>query len=224
MSRLKQPSKVKSKPTTNAAKSAGSGRPKDLAKRASILEAAKTMFIEHGFDRVSMDQVAAEAGVSKLTVYSHFGDKNGLFAEAVRAHCEQEMPISLFDPNPDIPLRERLLAIGHAFFSMIMTPEAIASHRILCSPQVVSSGLPDVFWKAGPLPIKRAFAELLRRRIQAGELEIDDPDMAAGYFFTLIKGDPHAQAVFGFCCDESSSPKVHIENVVNLFLRAYAKR
>ena len=67
---------------------ASPGRPKDLAKGAAILEAAKRMFTLHGYERVSMDQIAAEAGVSKLTVYSHFGDKDALFAAAVKSHCE----------------------------------------------------------------------------------------------------------------------------------------
>ncbi|WP_330970248.1 TetR/AcrR family transcriptional regulator, partial [Lysobacter sp. A3-1-A15] len=64
------------------AKPAGPGRPKDLAKRAAILDAAKSMFTQYGFGGASMDQIAAEAGVSKLTVYSHFGDKETLFAAA----------------------------------------------------------------------------------------------------------------------------------------------
>ena len=129
-------------PEPIVAKAAGPGRPKDPGKRAAILDAAKRMFVAQGFDGISMDQIAAEAGVSKLTVYSHFGDKDTLFAEAVRAHCEQGMPTTLFVAEPDTPIRERLLAIGNAFFSMIMTPEAIAGHRILCSPQVATSTLP----------------------------------------------------------------------------------
>ena len=99
---------VTSPPATAPAKPAGPGRPKDPGKRAAILDAAKRMFVSHGFERVSMDQIAAEAGVSKLTVYSHFGDKDRLFAEAVRAHCEQGMPTSLFVGEPGAPLRERL--------------------------------------------------------------------------------------------------------------------
>src|SRR6476660_8560221 len=126
-------------PTETASpRSPGPGRPKDPGKRAAILDAAKRMFVSHGFERVSMDQIAAEAGVSKLTVYSHFGDKESLFGEAVRAHCEQGMPTSLFVAEPETPIRERLNAIGTAFFSMVMTPEAIAGHRILCSPQVAT--------------------------------------------------------------------------------------
>ena len=206
-------------------KSAGPGRPKDPGKRAAILAAAKRMFVSHGFERVSMDQIASEAGVSKLTVYSHFGDKESLFAEAVRAHCEQGMPTSLFVAEPNTPVRERLTAIGNAFFSMIMTPEAIAGHRILCSPQVATSAMPAVFWEAGPQRVQQAFAELLERRVASGELEIDDCQRAASQFFTLLKGEPHAHAVFGYCCGSKiDSAAQHVDSVIELFLRAYAVR
>ena len=206
-------------------KPASPGRPKDPAKRAAILEAAKLMFVQQGFDRVSMDQVAAAAGVSKLTVYSHFGDKDGLFAEAVRAHCEQGMPTRLFEPAPGVPLRERLLAIGSAFHAMVMAPESIAGHRILCSPQMAGSGLLQAVWEAGPQRVQTAFVALLEKRIAAGELDIPDPARAAGHFFTLLKGEPHAQAVFGIgCCPCDDSPQAHVASVVDLFLRAYAPR
>lgn len=206
-------------------KPAGPGRPKDPAKRAAIFDAAKRMFILHGFDRVSMDQIAAEAGVSKLTVYSHFGDKESLFAEAVRQHCDQALPPELFDPTPGTPLRERLTAIGEAFVTMIMSPEAIAGHRILCTPQMTGSGMQELFWKAGPQRTQMAFVTLLQRRIEAGELDIDDPERAAAHFFTLLKGELHALAVFGYSCSKcNTNPVTHVASVVDLFLRAYAKR
>lgn len=211
--------------TSAECKPAGPGRPKDLAKRAAILDAAKRLFVLQRFDGVSMDQIAAEAGVSKLTVYSHFGDKDGLFAEAVRAHCDQGMPTRLFEPDPGVPLRERLTAIGEAFFAMIMTPEAIAGHRFLCSPQITGSQMPAMFWEAGPQRVQNGFTALLERRIAAGELEIEDPARAASQFFTLLKGEPHAQAVFGYCCSgRHDTPQEHVAGVVELFLRAYAKR
>ena len=212
-------------PKSASSKVSGPGRPKDLGKRAAILEAAKLLFPKEGFAGVSMDQIAAEAGVSKLTVYSHFGDKDSLFAEAVRAHCEQAMPSSLFVAEPDKPVRERLTGIGRAFFGMIMTPEAIAGHRILCSPQVATSTMPEVFWEAGPQRVQQAFTELLERRIAAGDLDIDDTDRAAAQFFTLLKGEAHAKAVFGYCCGRrQETPEEHVDAVVELFLRAYARR
>ena len=219
-----QPSTTKTASVV-AIKPPGPGRPKDPGKRAAILDAAKRMFVANGFDGVSMDQIASEAGVSKLTVYSHFGDKESLFAEAVRAHCEAGMPTSLFEADPAMPLRERLTSIGKAFFAMIMTPEAIAGHRILCSPQVATSAVPQTFWESGPQRMQQGFMALLERRIAAGDLDIADVERAAAQFFTLLKGDQHAKAVFGYSCNRrQDSPDEHVDAVVELFLRAYARR
>ena len=73
-------------------KNVGPGRPKDLEKRAAILNVAKRLFTTQGFDSTSMDAIAAAAGVSKLTVYSHFQDKERLFTAAVECVCAEQMP------------------------------------------------------------------------------------------------------------------------------------
>ncbi|MDQ3205180.1 MAG: TetR/AcrR family transcriptional regulator [Pseudomonadota bacterium] len=202
----------------------GPGRPKDLAKRAAILDAAKRMFTQQGYEGASMDQIAAEAGVSKLTVYSHFGDKESLFAAAVRAHCEQQLPSSLFDPSPGTPLRKRLMTIAQAFYAMVSQPEAVAGHRILCTPQLADSPLPQMFWEAGPKRVQAEFAALLRRRVQAGELEIQDVPRASSQFFTLLKGEPHARLVLGCCSVGQDDIQAHLQASVDLFVRAYSPR
>jgi TetR/AcrR family transcriptional repressor of mexJK operon len=208
-----------------APKPAAPGRPKDMGKGNAILEAARRLFTSLGFDGASMDQIAAAAGVSKLTVYSHFGDKDALFAAAARAYCEQQLPTELFVANPDTPLRERLLQIARAFFAMVSSPEAVAGHRILCTPQMADSPVPGMFWDAGPKRVQGEFAELLQRRIDAGELQIDDIPRASSQFFTLLKGDAHAQLVMGCggatCRDAMRS---HLAASVDMFLRASAKR
>ena len=198
------------------------GRPKDLGKGAAILEAAKRMFTAHGFDGVSMDQIAAEAGVSKLTVYSHFGDKETLFAAAVKSHCERGLPDAIFAAMPEVPLRERLLQVARAFFAMVSAPEALAGHRILCSPKMANSPLPQLFWEAGPRRVQSAFAELLARR--ADELDVPDPELASAQFFALLKGEPHAKLVFGCCAVREGDIEPHLAAAVDMFLRAYARR
>lgn len=200
-------------------KPAGPGRPKDLSKRNAILEAAKRLFLSDGYDGVSMDQIAAGAGVSKLTVYSHFGDKETLFSAAVQAYCEQHLPPPLFEPAPATALRERLIEIATAFYEMISTPEAIQIHRLLCSPQLAESPLSKMFWDAGPQRLHDEFAALLRRRVEAGELEINDPARAATQFFALIKGEPHAMLMFGCGVTAPTELTVHIEASVAMFLR-----
>ena len=202
---------------------AGPGRPKDLAKRAAILDAAREMFRLHGFDGASMDQIAAEAGVSKLTVYSHFGDKSTLFGTVVRTYCEQSLPNALFEPTSGTPLRERLMEIARAFFAMCSSPEAVAGHRVLCTPKLCDSPLPQLFWEAGPLRVQSMFTTLLERRIAAGELDIPDVPRAASQFFVLLKGDLHARLVLGECNDPSPQRiDEHLQAAVDMFLRAYA--
>src|SRR5690606_20647048 len=187
-------------PATRSRSAAPPGRPKDMEKGSAILDAARRLFTTQGFEGTSMDQIAAAAGVSKLTVYSHYGDKETLFAEVVKSYCEQQLPVALFDTRPGVALRDRLMGVARAFFAMISSTEAIAGHRILCSPRMADSPLPRMFWEAGPQRVQEAFAELLHRRVASDELEIDDVPRAAAQFFTLLKGEPHAKMMFG-CCD-----------------------
>ena len=198
------------------------GRPKDPAKRAAVLDAAMRLFSEQGFDGVSMDQIAQSAGVSKLTVYSHFGDKEGLLSAVVRSYCEQEMPLELFEPSPEVPLHPRLLVIAQAFYAMVSCPQAIAGHRMLCAPHAMTPNLARLFWEAGPERIQRGLSDLLKRRADAGELAIDDTDLAAAHFFALLKGEPHARLMIGFPADmDEAATTRHLAGVVDLFLRAY---
>ena len=178
------------------ARSSGPGRPKDLGKRAAILDAAKEMFVELGFNGVSMDGIAASAGVSKLTVYSHFGDKETLFREAIQAKCVEMMPDALFVTDSEGPLRDQLLGIGHAFF-----------------------------WEAGPARTETALSDFLAARVARGELDIPDPIVAARQYFCIIKGELHSHMMCGLCAAPGQLDQdAHVAASVDFFLRAYAPR
>jgi TetR/AcrR family transcriptional repressor of mexJK operon len=116
------------------------------------------------------------------------------------------------------------MQIARAFFAMISSPEAVAGHRILCTPQMADSPVPQMFWEAGPQRVQAEFAELLRRRESMGELEIDDIPRASSQFFTLLKGEPHAQLVFGCGHAGNADVETHLAATVDLFLRAYGVR
>ena len=206
-------------------KPAGPGRPKDLGKRAAILDAAKRLFSTLGYDGVSMDQIAAEAGVSKLTVYSHFGDKEALFVEAVKSHCEAQLPPAMFEAADAAPLREGLLQIVRAFYAMITGPEALGVHRLMCSPQLAESQMPRLFWEAGPRQVQDAVATVLQHHVDSGELDIEDVPRAASQLLCLAKGEAHAQQVFGCGGDlDAAALDRHLRATVDMFLRAYAVR
>ena len=214
-------------PTSNdaslPARQAGPGRPKDMGKRAAILEAAKRLFLEQGYQGVSMDQIAAAAGVSKLTVYSHYGDKDSLFSAAIVAKCQEVLPDDLFLPSPTGSLRDQLKAIGHAFFMLITSDEAISMHRMMSMPGTAENGLRELFWEAGPRRTQEVFARFLQDRVEQGQLRIDDVPLASSQFFCLLKGELHPMLTCGLCIDHGPEQVArHIDATVDFFLRAHA--
>ena len=211
------------KPATKPA--SGPGRPKDLGKRAAILEAAKQLFAREGFNGVSMDQIAAEAGVSKLTVYSHFGDKDALFAAAVQAKCEEMLPDALFEIELKGSLRDQLKAIAQAFFALVTSEEAISTHRMMMVPGNIDDKLKRTFWEAGPQRTHDAFAAMLQALVAKGELDVPDVGTASVQFFTLIKGEVHARMTCGLCSRPGPvDARQHVDATVDMFLRAYGRR
>ncbi|TGB14694.1 TetR/AcrR family transcriptional regulator, partial [Streptomyces palmae] len=77
--------------TDNAVRRGTRGRPHgpQPAKRQAILDAAVTVFLREGYQRAGVDVIAAAAGVSKQTVYNHFGDKERLFLAAVEGERQR---------------------------------------------------------------------------------------------------------------------------------------
>ncbi|MGL6366552.1 TetR/AcrR family transcriptional regulator [Aeromonas veronii] len=106
--------------------------PRSQQKRAAILDAAGRLFCQHGLHLVSMDMVASEAGVSKQTVYSHFANKESLFAEAVGSKCvsSELMPEVLLRGNN---VRESLISFGRSFRKLILSDDAINIFRTCIS-------------------------------------------------------------------------------------------
>lgn len=202
-------------------RNSGPGRPKDLEKRAAILAAAKRLFPLSGFDGTSMDAIAAEAGVSKLTVYSHFGDKESLFLAAIRERCEQQMPEALFDVDPSAPVRKQLEAIAAAFFELVTSDDAIALHRLLSSGNAPAK-LAQLFWEAGPQRLLNDLEAFLRRQVATGQLAIEDVTRASLQFFALVKGEPHSRMLCGFGAPPARCEvEQHLHASVEMFLRAY---
>ena len=204
------------------ARPTGPGRPKDLEKRAAILEAAKDLFTERGYAGVSMDAIAQAAGVSKLTVYNHFEDKETLFLAAVKAKCEAQMPHEIFEHPAEGPVADQLEAIARAFVALMGSPEAVALQRTLITEGRANPALPALFYEAGPRRTLDEMAMFLDGRNRAGALDVPDVHRAAGHFLGLLKGELQMRLLFG--CGEppdAAECDAHIASVIDLFLRAY---
>ena len=202
----------------------GRGRPVDNAKRAAIVEAASDAFFDVGYAGSSIEQIAADAGVSKVTVYNHFGDKRALFAAAVERECEKMRGyFSIEAVSPDRSIRERLTAIGKAMFAFLSRPEMIQFERRIAAETEQDPEIGRAFLEAGPWRMKTAFSAFLAHSAAQGELAIDDPQLAAEQFVSMCKGMGDLERRFGELPAESDTNK-RIEGAVDVFLKAYTPK
>ena len=199
------------------------GRPKDMAKRQSILDAAKHLFLSKGFASTSMDAVANLAGVSKLTVYSHFTDKETLFSSAVMAKCTEQLPGLLLALPQGMPIETVLLNIARGFYALINSEESLNLHRLMINLGSQDPKLSQIFFEAGPQRMLSEMGRLLSEIHQSGALRIDNPHNAAEHFFCLIKGAPNFRLLYGYGEPlNAHAVEAHVQEVVGLFMRAYA--
>lgn len=201
------------------------GRPPDLRKRKSILQAATKLFLARGFVGASMDAIAAAAGVSKLTVYSHFEDKERLFQEIVRARCDAYNAPDGFEAKLSEPLERVLGEIGRNFLSLLLADEALQLNRVMVAESVRQPRMAELFYAAGPMRLVARLADYLRRLAQRGELELDDPREAAEQFLSLVKGRIQYRALLNLRPRTSRAQAgAQVDAAVKTFLRAFAPR
>lgn len=201
------------------------GRPPDPEKRSAVLAAATRLFLERGYAGTSMDSIALAAGVSKLTVYAHFGVKEKLFQEIVRTRCDAYNRPDEFDAFLALDPRNALRAIGGSFLALLMDPETLRLNRMLVGEAARRPKMALLFFEAGPDRMTALVARYLRRATARGHFEIDRPRTAADQFLALVKGKLHYAATLNVAPRPGAAALARqVEASVEVFLRAYAPR
>ncbi len=196
------------------------GRPSDQAKRQAIIEAASRRFFGVGFSATSIEQVAADAGVSKVTIYNHFGDKRALFGASVECECEKMRGYFSIENMTAGSIRDRLTRIGEGMFEFLSRPEMIQFERRIAAETEVDPTIGHAFLEAGPHRMRQAFSAFLKAAHDRGELSIANCDLAAEQFVSLAKGMGDLERRFGVAaCPDASAAR--IAGAVDVFLAAY---
>lgn len=202
---------------------AGPGRPRDPAKNDAILSAARESFLEKGFHASTIEDIAARAGVSKVTLYNRFGDKEALFEEMVRGEVGRMN--ALFEPSVDgpMPLADRLTAIGTALLEMLFEPDHVRFDRLISGEIAQSPKLAKRFFEAAPGKCRGALAAIIEAAAAAGEVEVDDAELAAEDLTSLWKGFCDFQLKLGLIERPPHDAIVaRAARGTAVFLRAYA--
>jgi len=96
----------------------------------ALMRLALPTVAEHGLERASVDAIAVDAGVSKMTVYSNFGSKEGLFQAVSRERTETVVGgvAGAEELAPNEP-QQALLAIGGRFLALAREDDALGKFR-----------------------------------------------------------------------------------------------
>lgn len=197
------------------------GRPPSVTKRNAIMHAAQQAFMTHGFARVSMDEIAERANVSKLTLYRHFGSKAELFATVIRHKCDSMLPLDQIDSLKTLPLPDALATIGRQFLALILSDEALALNRLIVLEGDRDPEMAQIFFENAVERTLRRVADFLSLRRADGEISIEDPLLAAGHYVSLLKAMPHMCAQLHLPLLGSSSLEQHILRCAALVLKAW---
>jgi len=194
-------------------------------KRCRIIEAATRVFCRDGYVGASIDGVAAEAGVSRQTIYNQIGDKEKLFAEVVRAITERSSAVMVrtlasFPSKPHDIENELIEFATRLTRNCICDDDGIALRKLI---ENEGRRYPELFetWKEyGPRRNWPAIAGRFARLAADGEIHLDDPDLAARQFMALISADlPDSPAPEE--CPSEADVRRAATNAVRTFMRAY---
>ncbi|MEM9610496.1 MAG: TetR/AcrR family transcriptional regulator [Actinomycetota bacterium] len=173
-------------PDTRPGRSAGT--------RAAILDGAATCFAGAGYGGASMDAIAAAAGVTKPTVYAHFGSKDQLFTELLRDRLDGLDQLPVAAATTDAAIETAIADYALQRMDVMLDETALGLFRAASA-----EGIRRPDWAAALMGSLGAseFEAWLQTASDAGLLRIDAPAEAAELFWAQLEGALFFPAVIG---------------------------
>lgn len=198
------------------------------AKREQIVAGARLVFLRDGFAGASTDAIAAEARVSKRTLYSYYPGKEELFADVLR-RLTIENPqtrvlaaVEEVEPGDLGELRETLVGLAGRIVSVMMDPDYLALLRTIIADTHRFPQLGEIYRDTVPERGFRVFLALMERVRERGIVDVPDAEAATRLFFGplvtyalldgLLKPGEHPQP----------PEREKIEHIVDMYMKAIA--
>lgn len=201
------------------------GRPVDPALSEKIVDAACNLFGELGFQATTMDKVAREAKISKLSIYKHFENKEALFSAAIAARCQAFAPQSLFE-GVEGTAEDQLLAVGTSLLRLLLSPDVRSVEEMIASDKTNQARLTRLYFEAGPVRFLSQIEKLLRRLRDSNALSVPNPGQSARLFAALFKG-ADLLIVADFDAERATSEgeiSAYCQAAVAMFIAAHGSR
>ena len=193
----------------------------DSSKRRQILDGARKVFMDLGFDGASMGEIARAAQVSKGTLYVYFADKCALFEAILEQEALQHGQVAFnFDPARDV--ETTLKDFGRAYNRLLCRPGGGSAIRTVMA---IAERMPDLGRRYYARVLDRSINRLsdyLKAHAAAGDLDIDDCDLAASQFMELCKASLFLPFVFQAAPAPSEERMSEVvDSATRMFLAAY---
>lgn len=189
-----------------------------------MVEAARLAFAANGFERTSMDEIAAASGVSKMTVYKYFPTKEALYSATVVSTIDRGLPadaMAKLDPKEPVA---GLTQIGHAIVRLMRQDDVLGCHRAVIGSASQYVDLAAQFLAVGPERIVADVSKFLQAAKACGSLSLTNAHQAADQFVSLFAGLDHWRAVLIMDKPSDKHDRALVKANVEFFMRAYAAR
>ncbi|MCU0902953.1 MAG: TetR/AcrR family transcriptional regulator [Tabrizicola sp.] len=191
-----------------------------LHRERAILDAALTVFAAQGYSGTTMDAVAAEAGVTKPTLYSYFPSKEQLFQAMMLD--KRDVMLDVFR-HPTGCMVADLHGFAWAYADTVMRPEMLSLARLIIGEV---SRFPDIgraYQASGPDRLLRGIMRYLDSQRAAGRLAFEDAELAAQDLWGLILSAPRTEALYmpDRIPDRDRLAR-YVANGLRVFLKAYS--
>lgn len=187
----------------------------------AILDAALKVFAAMGYTGTTMDAVAAEAGVTKPTLYSYFPSKESLFQAMMLG--KRDVMLDVFEHPSDQGMVADLVIFAWAYADTVMRPEMLSLARLIIGEVQRFPEIGRAYQASGPDHLLRGIMRYLEGQRRAGRLAFDDAELAAQDLWGLILSAPRTQALYmPDALPDRAVLGRYILNGLRVFLKAYS--
>jgi AcrR family transcriptional regulator len=173
--------------------------PKGEARLAALTNAALEMFLDQGYEALSLDDLIARAGGSRRNIYSHFGGKEGLFITAITAMCEHlAAPIKALEVPLEGDPAAALFMFGKAVLERVLLRRTLDLTRLMIGESVRFPDLAQTIWRSGHEQPAIVLAQWIAHQQEKGVLRKGAPPLLlARKFVDLAVADAQLRALLG---------------------------
>ena len=194
-----------------------------MDRRARYLETALALFIEHGYNGVSVDAIVNATGGSKATLYRYFDSKEALFSAIVDDLQTTLAAVPAPAEVVDLPLAEGLRVLGRATATAALSERAIVLMRLAAGEFARFPQLAHLLFELAPGRSYERFRNYVAAKHERGEVTVDDPQIAAEQFLAGLVGHLQLRMLLGVGAPSDDDVDRRIDAAVRMFLCTYGR-